>query len=76
MFGKSPRVFAGASLLSNNLLLRSVLKFHGVGTALMRKLDLHFTQRWTSVFSDVRLTQRSSCESHSSDWSPNFCALP
>ena len=39
---KSPRVSAGASLLSISLLLRSVLKFHSLGTALMRNFDMIF----------------------------------
>ena len=47
VFGKSPRVSAGASLLSFSLLLRPVLKFHRAGIALMRNLDLYFIQRWT-----------------------------
>ena len=32
----------------------------------MRKFDLYLIQRWTFGFLDVRLTQRSSCESYSS----------
>ena len=36
----------------------------------------NFIQRWTFAFSDVCLTQRSSCESYSSNWSQNFRALP
>ena len=55
---KSPRVSAGTSLLSLNFLLRSILKFHGVGTALMRKFDLYFTERWSFGFSDVCVTLR------------------
>ena len=42
MFGKSPRVSAGASLLSFSLSRRSVLEFHSVGTSLMRNFDLYF----------------------------------
>ena len=76
ILGKSPRVSAGASLLSFSLFVRSAIKFHSVVTALMRKFDLYFIQRWTFVFSDVRLTQRSSCESHSSNWSQDFWAFP
>ena len=72
---KSPRISAGSSLLSFSLLLRSVLKFHSVGTALM-KFDLYFIQRWILVFSDVCLTQRSSCESYSWNWSQDFWGLP
>ena len=74
--GKFPRVSAGASLLSFGLFPRSVLKIYGVGTALMRTFDLYCIQRWTFAFSDVCLTQRSSCEPHSSKWSQNFCAPP
>ena len=47
VLGQSPRVSAGASLLSFNLLLRPVLQFHSVRTALMKKFDLYFTKRWT-----------------------------
>ena len=68
----SPRT----SLLSFNLLLRSVLKFHGVVTALMRKFDLYFTERWSFGFSDVCVTLRCFCEPHSSNLSLDFCALP
>ena len=59
-------------LLSFSLLLRSVHKFHSAGTALMRKFNLYFFQRWTFVVSDVSMTQRSSCESYSSNWSQDF----
>ena len=76
IIGQSPRVSAGASLLSFSLLLRPILKFHSVGTALVRNFDLYFIQRWTFVFSDVSMTQRSSCESYSSNWSQDCCALP
>ena len=47
ILGQCPRVSAGASLLSFSLLLRLTLKFHSVGTALMRKFDLYFSRRWT-----------------------------
>ena len=40
ILGKSPRVSAGASLLSLSLLPRSVFKFHSVRTALMKEFDL------------------------------------
>ena len=66
----------GKSLLSFSLHLRSVLKFQSVGTALLKKFDLYFIQRWTFAFSDVCLTQRSSCGSYSSNWSQDFWALP
>ena len=70
VLGESPRTSAGASLLSFSLLLRSVLKFHSVRTSLMRGFDLYFSKRWSFVFSDVCLTQRSSCESYSSKIGP------
>ena len=71
----SPRVSAHIAL-SFNLLLRSVLKFHGVVTALMRKFDLYFTERWSFGFSDVCVTLRCFCEPHSSNLSQDYCALP
>ena len=67
MFGKSPRVTAGASLLSFSLSRRSVLKFHSVGTSLMRNFDVFFTKRWTFIFSDTCLTWRGLCESYPSN---------
>ena len=76
ILGKFPRVSTGASLLTFSLFLRSHLNFHGVGTALMRTFDLYFIQRWTFASSDVSLTQHSSCEPYSSNWSQNFCVLP
>ena len=66
MFGLSPRISASTSLLSFDLLLRSILKFQCVGTALMRTFDLYFILRRSVVFSDVSVTHRSSCESCSS----------
>ena len=39
----------------------------------MRSLKFYFIQRLTFVFWDVRLTQRSSCEPYSSNWSQNLC---
>ena len=47
---KSPRISAGASLLSFSLLLRSVLKFHSVGSALTRKFDLFFISAMSLCF--------------------------
>ena len=72
---KFPCISAGASLLSFGLFLKSVLKFHGVGTALMRTFWLVFDSAM-DLFSDVYLTQGSSRESYSSNWSQNFRALP
>ena len=73
---KFQRISAGASLLWYSLSWRSVLKFHSVGTSLMRNFDLYFTKRRTFLFSDVCLTQRSSCESYSSNWFQHSSALP
>ena len=53
ILGKFPRVSAGASLLSFGLFLRSVLKFHGVGTALKRTFDLDFSQATDLSFLDA-----------------------
>ena len=71
-FGKIPCLAAGAPLLSFSLFLRSVFKFHSVGTSLMRNFDLYFSKRWSFIFSDTCLTLRSLCESYSSNWSQNF----
>ena len=38
--------------------LRSVLNFHSVGTSLMRNFDIYFSQRWSFLFLDTRMTQR------------------
>ena len=60
----------------SNLFLTFILKFHSVGTVLMKNFDLHFSERWSFVFSDVCVTLRNFCESYSSNWSQDFCALP
>ena len=64
----------GASLLSFSLILRPVLKFQSVRTALMRNFDLNFSERRKFVFFDVCMS--SFCELHLSSWSQDFCALP
>ena len=61
---------------SREELAGAFLKFHSVGTALLRNFDLNFSERRTFVFSDVCMTLRNFCESYSSNWSQNFCALP
>ena len=58
--------------LSFNLLLRPILKFQSVGSAMMRNFDLNFSQRRTFVFSDACVTLRSFCEPYSSDWFPRL----
>ena len=70
--GKIPCLASGASLLSFSLCLRSVLKFHSVGTSLMRKFDLYFSKRCSFIFSDTCLTWRRLCESYPSNWSQDF----
>ena len=53
----STRLRGRIALVRRSLL--EILKFHGVGTALMRNFDLYFTKRWTFILSDVRLTRCS-----------------
>ena len=59
----STRLRGRIALVFSVSFLRSVLEFHGVGTALMRTVDLYFIQRWTLALSDVCWAQRNSCES-------------
>ena len=75
-FGKIPRLASGTSLLSFSLFLRPVLKFYSVRTSLMRSFALNNSERRSFIFSGLCLTQRSSCESCSSNWSQDFCVLP
>ena len=42
-----PSAPLGASLLSFSLFMGPFLKFHSVGTSLMRNFDIHFSQRWS-----------------------------
>ena len=56
VFGKVPCLASGALLLSFCLFMGPVLKFHGVGTSLMRIFDLYFSQRWSCLFPDTRMT--------------------
>ena len=49
-----------------------VLKFHGVGTSLMRNFDIYFSQRWSFLFPDTRLTQRRLSESYALNWFQDF----
>ena len=61
VFGKIPCLALGASLLSVSLFLRSVLKFHSVGTSLMRNFDLLIPKREhppTLKANDARRTRR------------------
>ena len=53
IFGKIPSLALGTSLLSCRLCMGPVLKFHSVGTSLMRNFDLYFSERWSFVFPDT-----------------------
>ena len=66
---KSIKMFLANLHASPRAHRRPILKFHSVRTALMKKCDLYFTERWSFVFSDVCTTLRSFCESYSSNWS-------
>ena len=66
-----PGLFLGAcpsltSLLSFSLFMGPVLKFHGVGTSLMRRFD------WSFLFPDACLTQRRLSEPYFSKRSQDF----
>ena len=56
VFGKIPSLASGTSLLSCSLFMGPVLKFHSVGTSLMRNFDIYFSQQWSFLFPDTRLT--------------------
>ena len=60
------------SLLPFSLFMGPVLKFHSVGTSLMRKFDLYFSKRWSFLFPGTRLTQRRLSESYSKNPSEDF----
>ena len=47
--------------------------FHSVGTSLMRNFDIYFSQRWSFLFQDTRMTQRRLCESYLWIGSKTFC---
>ena len=58
MFGKIPSLALGTSLLSFSLFVGPVLKFQSVGTSLMSRFDLYFSNRWSLIFPDTGVTQR------------------
>ena len=72
VFGKVPCLASGTSLLSFSLFMGPVLKFHSVGTPLMRNFDLYFSERWSLLFPDTCLTQRRLSEPYFSTWSQDF----
>ena len=72
VFGKIPCLASGASLLSFSLFIGPVLKFHSVGTSLIRNFDLYFLSNGPFISPDTCLTQRRLCDSYSSNWSQNF----
>ena len=51
-----------------------VLKFHSVGTSLMRNFDLYFSKRWSFLFPDTCLTLRRLSERYSSNRSQDFAS--
>ena len=72
VFGKIPSLASGTSLLSFSLFMGPVLKFHSVGTSLMRNFDIYFSQRRSFLFPDTRLTLHGLCESYSLNWFQDF----
>ena len=60
-FNKIPSLASGTALLSFSLFMGPVVKFHGVGTSLVRNLDIYFSKRWSFLVSgnsrDVAWTQ-------------------
>ena len=49
-----------------------VLKFHSVGTSLMRHFELCFSKRWSFIFPDTCLTWRRLSEPYFSNWSQSL----
>ena len=72
VFDKVPSPASGTSLLSFSLSVGPVLKFHSVGTSLMRSFDIYFSQRWSFLFPDTRMTQRRLRESYPLSWFQDF----
>ena len=72
VFVQIPSLASGASLLSFSLFMGPVLKFHRVGTSLMRIFDLYFSKLWSVLFQDTCLTLRGLSESYSLIWFQDF----
>ena len=56
VFGKDPYLASGTSLLSFSLFTGPLLKFHSVGTSLIRIFDLYFSKRWSFLSPDTCFT--------------------
>ena len=74
-FGQLPRCFAGTLLLPLCLLLRPILKFWSVETALMRFTWAKKSERKIFV-SNFSVTCNSFRDFYTLDWSLHVCALP
>ena len=64
VFGKVPCLASGTSLLSLSLFMGPVLKFHCLGTSLMKIFDIYFSKRQPFLFPDTQVTQRGLNESN------------
>ena len=73
-FCKIPSLASGTSLLSFSLFMGHVLKFHSAGTSLMKNFDIYFSQRWSFLFPDTRMTLRRLSESYSFELMPRLSA--
>ena len=71
-FCKIPSLASGTSLLSFSLFMGPVLKFHSAGTSLMKNFDIYFSQRWSFLFPDTRMTLRRLSESYSFELVPRL----
>ena len=71
IFTKITSLALGTSLPSFSLFTGPVLKFHSVGTSVMRNFDM-FSQRWSFLFPDTRLTWRRLGGSYSLNWFQDF----
>ena len=47
-------------------------KFHSEGTSLTRNFDIYFSQRWSFLFPDTRMTWRRLSESYPLNWFQDF----
>ena len=67
VFSKILCLASGTSLLSFSLFVGPVLKFHRVETSLMKRFDMYFSKRWSSLvstglFVSLRTNASQSCE--------------
>ena len=71
VFGKVPCLASGASL-SFSLFMGPVLKLRSVRTSLKRIFDIYFSQRWSFLLPDTRLTKRRFSEYYPLNWFQDF----